>query len=102
VMVYFKIRVFLVVSVQVYSTHTRGVGEGEGILELILFVTSAGAINLCLALAHHELAERGKKDASWVHSGPRCIRLELKLGSGSALSRMGGCLRAWGLTDKSW
>lgn len=77
-------------SVQEHSTHTKGVGEGKGILELILLVTSAGAIYPSLALAHHEIAARGKKGASWVHSGPRCIQLELKLGSGSASSRMGG------------
>jgi hypothetical protein len=46
-----------------------------GILELILFVTSAGAIYLCLALAHQEVTVRGKKGASWVHSVPRCIQL---------------------------
>lgn len=92
---------FLVVSVQEHSTHPKGVGEGKGILELILLVTSAGAIYLSLALAHHEIAAGGKKGASWVHSGPRCTQLELKLGSGSASSRMGG-LRAWGLIDKSW
>lgn len=81
---------FLVVSVQEHSTHTKGVGDGKGILELILLVTSAGAIYLCLALAHHEIAGGGKKGASWVHSGPRCIQLELKLGYGSASSRKGG------------
>jgi hypothetical protein len=46
-------------SVQEHSAYTKGVGEVRGILELILFVTSAGAIYLCLALAHQEVPIRG-------------------------------------------
>jgi hypothetical protein len=57
--VYFKIRMFLAVYVQDHSTYTKGVGEVGGILELILFVTSADAIYLCLALAHQAITARG-------------------------------------------
>lgn len=65
-------------------------GEGRGALELILFVTSTGAIYLCFSAGASWNTGWGEEGCEWGSFRPRCIQLGPKLGSGSTTSRMAG------------